>query len=78
MKKIEVLGTGCAKCKRVEKNAKEAVAQLKIEAEVVKVEDVGEIVNRGVMMTPALYIDGVAKAIGRIPTVDEIKAILQE
>jgi len=78
MKKIEILGTGCAKCKRVEKNALEAVSQLGIEAKVTKVEDIGEIVNRGVMMTPALFIDGIAKAVGRIPSVEEIKAMLQE
>jgi small redox-active disulfide protein 2 len=77
MRKIEVLGTGCAKCKRLEKNAREAVAELGIAAEVIKVEDMQEIVDRGVMMTPALYIDGEAMVVGRIPSVDEIKSMLK-
>jgi small redox-active disulfide protein 2 len=78
MRRIEVLGTGCAKCKRLEKNAREAVAELAIVAEVVKVEDLQEIMNRGLMMTPALYIDGEAKAVGRVPSIEEIKSMLKE
>lgn len=77
MRKIEILGTGCAKCKKVERNAQEAVAKLGIEAQVVKVEDIDEITNRGVMMTPALFIDGEPKAMGRIPSVDEIIRMLK-
>ena len=73
-----MLGTGCVKCKRLEKNAREAVAELAIAAEVVKVEDLQDIMDRGLMMIPALFIDGEAKAIGRVPSVEEIKSILKE
>jgi small redox-active disulfide protein 2 len=78
MTKIEILGTGCAKCKRLFANAQEAVKELKIAAEVVKVEELDEIVNRGVMLTPALFINGEVRAEGRVPCVDEIKAMLTE
>jgi small redox-active disulfide protein 2 len=71
--RIEVLGTGCPKCKATMANAQKAVAELGIRAEVVKVEDLMEIVSRGVMMTPALVVDGQIKVVGRTPTVDEIK-----
>ena len=71
--RIEVLGTGCPKCKATAVNAQKAVAELGIQAEVVKVEDLMEIASRGVMMTPALVIDGQVKVVGKVPTVDEIK-----
>jgi small redox-active disulfide protein 2 len=71
--KIEILGTGCPKCKATVANAQKAVAELGVQVEIVKVEDLMEIASRGVMMTPALAIDGEIKAVGRIPTVDEIK-----
>jgi len=75
---IEVLGTGCAKCTRLFANVQEAVKDLKIPAEVVKVDELDEIVNRGVMMTPALFIDGEVRAEGRVPGVNEIKQMLTE
>lgn len=75
---IEVLGTGCAKCKRLFANVQEAVKELNIAAEVVKVDSLDEIVNRGVMMTPALFIDGEVRAEGRVPGVNEIKQMLTE
>jgi small redox-active disulfide protein 2 len=78
MTKIEILGTGCAKCKRLFANAQEAVRELKIAAEVVKVEELDEIVNRGVMLTPALFVNGEVRAEGRVPCVDEIKEMLTE
>lgn len=78
MTKIEVLGTGCAKCKRLFANVQEAVKDLQIAAEVVKVEELDEIVNRGVMLTPALFINGEVRAEGRVPCVDEIKTMLTE
>ncbi len=78
MTKIEILGTGCAKCKRLFANAQEAVRDLKIAAEVVKVEELDEIVDRGVMLTPALFINGEVRAEGRVPCVDEIKEMLTE
>jgi small redox-active disulfide protein 2 len=78
MTKIEILGTGCAKCKRLFANAEQAVKDLKITAEVVKVEDLVEIVERGIMLPPALFINGNVLAEGRIPDVNEIKAMLTE
>ncbi len=78
MTTIEVLGTGCAKCKRLLANAEEAVKELKITAEVIKVDDIDAIVDRGVMMTPALFINGEVRAEGRIPDVNEIKKMLTE
>jgi small redox-active disulfide protein 2 len=77
MVKIEILGTGCAKCKSLIKNVEKAVQELGIEAEIVKVESIQEIMDRGVMMTPALYVDGESKMVGRTATVEEIKKILK-
>jgi small redox-active disulfide protein 2 len=76
--KIEVLGTGCAKCKSLTKNVEKAVQELGIKAEIVKVDNVQEIMNRGVMMTPALYIDGKSMMVGRTATVEEIKKMLKK
>lgn len=76
--KIEILGTGCPKCKTTEKNVRKAVEELGIQAEIVKVEDLQEIINRGVMMTPAVVIDGETKIVGRIPSPDDIKKFLQK
>jgi small redox-active disulfide protein 2 len=77
MTKIEILGTGCAKCKRLLANAEQAVKDAKITADVIKVEDLDEIVNRGVMLTPALFINGELAAEGRVPCVEEIVAMLK-
>ena len=77
MVKIEVLGTGCAKCRSLAKNVEKAVAESGVDAEVVKVASLSEITNRGVMMTPALFIDGEAVAVGRAPSVAEIKGMLK-
>jgi small redox-active disulfide protein 2 len=76
--KIEILGTGCPKCKAMMANVEKATAEVGVQAEIVKVEDLSEIAARGVMMTPALVIDGETKVVGKIPTVDEIKTLLQE
>ena len=78
MIKIEIVGTGCAKCKRLLANAEQAVKDLKITADVIKVDDIDEIVNRGIMLTPALFINGKVRAEGRIPDVNEIKTMLSE
>ncbi len=72
--KIEILGTGCAKCKALEENAKKAVAQAGIFAQVEKVEDLVEIMNYGVMSTPGLVIDGEVKSTGKLLSHEEIKA----
>ncbi len=74
---IRLLGSGCPKCKLLEENARKAVEELKIKAEIEKVTDVGEIVDYGVMSTPAIVVDGEVKAYGRIPTVEEIKKWLK-
>ena len=74
--RIEVLGMGCAKCKRLEENVHEAVRETGVGAIVVKVQDPDQIIGRGVMFTPALIIDGEEKAIGRVPSVKEIKTFL--
>jgi small redox-active disulfide protein 2 len=75
--KIEILGSGCIKCKSVEKLVRNIVEELGIQADIVKVEDLQEIVNRGILMTPAVFIDGEAKIVGRVPTADELKKLLQ-
>lgn len=75
--KIEILGPGCSKCRATEKNVKKAVEELGIQAEVVKVEDLQEIINRGVMITPAVIVDGKLKIEGHKPSVEEIKKIIK-
>jgi len=78
MVKIEVLGTGCMKCKRLMKNVETAVKELGIDAEIRKVDDITEIMDRGVMLTPALAVDGEMKVSGRVADVKELKGILKE
>ena len=75
--KIEVLGTGCMKCKRLFKNVETAVKELGIVAEIKKVDDITEIMERGVMLTPALAVDGEMKISGRVVDVKELKEILK-
>jgi small redox-active disulfide protein 2 len=75
---IEVLGTGCMKCKRLLKNVEKAVKETGTEAEIVKIEDINAIMDRGVMLTPGLIIDGELKVSGRVADVKEISALLQE
>lgn len=74
--KIEILGTGCPKCESLVKNVEAAVRELGIEATVEKVTDIVEIANRGVMMTPALSVDGDIKLVGKVATVEELRALL--
>ncbi|MEM3364007.1 MAG: thioredoxin family protein [Candidatus Micrarchaeia archaeon] len=76
--KIQVLGGGCPKCKMVEENVHKALSQLGIEADIVKVKDINEIVGFGVMSTPALAINGKVKVAGRIPDVNEIMKWIKE
>jgi len=71
--RIEILGMGCPKCKKLYENAQTAVKELNVQAEVVKVEDIQKITDYGIMATPAIAIDGEVKAAGRIPAPDEIK-----
>jgi small redox-active disulfide protein 2 len=74
--KIEILGTGCPKCKKLFENVQEAVKNLGTSADVVKVEDIQQIMNAGVMLTPALAVDGEVKSAGKVLSVDEIKKII--
>ncbi|HOJ31291.1 MAG TPA: thioredoxin family protein [bacterium] len=76
MKKIQILGIGCPKCKKLTENAEMAAKELGIEYEIEKITDVNEIMNFGVMMTPALAVDGEIKVSGRVPSVEEIKKLL--
>ena len=76
MKLVQVLGPGCAKCEKLKQNAEEAVQQSGVEASVEKVSDINEITSFGVMMTPALVVDGQVKVVGKVPSVDEIKGML--
>lgn len=71
--KIEILGMGCPKCKMLYENAKRAAEEKGVQVEVEKVEDMTKITEYGVMMTPALVIDGKVKAAGKIPSAEEIK-----
>ena len=75
--KIQVLGTGCPKCKKTAEAAKAAVNELGIEAEIEKVTDLNEIMKFGVMLTPALAVDGDVKIVGKVPTEEQVKGFLQ-
>jgi small redox-active disulfide protein 2 len=76
MKKIQILGTGCPKCKALTQNAEAAAKQLGIEYQIVKVTDINEIMKFGVMMTPALAIDGQVKVVGKVLSAEQIKQLL--
>ena len=77
MKKIQILGTGCSKCKQLTVNAETAVKSLGIEAAIEKVEKIQDIMKFGVMTTPALVVDGQVKSAGRVLSADEIKRLLE-
>lgn len=73
MKKIQILGTGCPKCKKLAENAEAAAKELGIEYEIGKVAEISEIMKFGVMMTPALVVDGQVKIAGKVPSVEQLK-----
>ena len=73
---IKILGTGCSKCKTLEKLTREVVEQNGIDASISKVEDIMEIMKYGVMATPALVVDGKVEIKGRVPSLEEIKEVL--
>jgi small redox-active disulfide protein 2 len=73
---IKVLGSGCAKCNLLEEATKRAVAQVGLDATVVKITDMVEIMGYGVMTTPALVVDGAVRIAGRVPSVDELATLL--
>ena len=77
MKKIQILGTGCPKCKKLAENAEAAAKELGIEYQIEKVTDINEIMKFGVMMTPALAVDGKVKVVGKAVSVEELKEILR-
>ena len=77
MKKLQILGTGCPKCKKLAENTETAAKALGIEYRLEKVTDINEIMKSGVMMTPALAVDGQVKVFGKVPDVDAIKPLLQ-
>lgn len=74
---VQILGSGCTKCKLLEQHTREAVAELGIPAEIVKVQDIETIMEMGVMSTPALAIDGIVKSVGRVLTKDQVIAQLK-
>ncbi len=74
--KIQVLGPGCPKCMGMEQNVKKAVAELALDAEVEKVTDLQQIIQKGILWTPALAIDGKVVLQGKSPTVEQLKQIL--
>ncbi|HNW39555.1 MAG TPA: thioredoxin family protein [Candidatus Omnitrophota bacterium] len=74
--KIEILGIGCSKCKQLTANAEAAIKELNIAAEISKVTDIDKITDYGVMMTPALAIDGIIVAAGKVLSKEDIKKII--
>jgi small redox-active disulfide protein 2 len=76
MKDLKILGTGCPKCEKLRETAETAAKELGIEYQLEKVKEINEIMTYGVMMTPALVVDGEVKVAGKVPSVDEIKAML--
>ena len=75
--KIEIYGSGCSKCKKTEEIVRQVVNELNIEAEISKIEDLQKIIDKGIMMTPAVAVDGVVKILGRVPSIQDVKNILQ-
>lgn len=75
--KIQILGTGCPKCQKLADVARSAAEQLGLSADVEKVTDINEIMAFGVMMTPALVVDGEVKLVGKVPSVEEMKSYLK-
>jgi len=75
---IKVLGTGCAKCKQLEKDVFNALAELDLAADVEKVQDIKKIMSYKVMSTPALVVNGKVKVAGRVPRADELKKLITE
>ncbi|HAL30245.1 MAG TPA: hypothetical protein DCP20_05970 [Coriobacteriia bacterium] len=74
---IKILGTGCAKCKQLEKVVREAVDEMSLDATVVKVTELTDIMEYGIMSTPGLVVDGEVRLAGRLPKMAEVKSILE-
>jgi len=77
MKKIQILGIGCPKCKKLAENTETAIKNLGVECEIEKVTKINEIMKFGVMVTPALAVDGEVKAVGKVLSPEEIKGMLE-
>jgi small redox-active disulfide protein 2 len=77
MKKIQILGTGCPKCKKLAENAEAAAKELGIEYQIEKVTNINDIMTFGVMVTPALVVDGKLIAAGKVPAIEQLKEILK-
>lgn len=77
MKVLQVLGTGCPKCNKLAETAEDAARKSGVEYQLEKITNIERIMQMGVMMTPALVIDGVVKVVGRVPTEDEIQNMLK-
>jgi small redox-active disulfide protein 2 len=77
MKRLQILGTGCPKCIKLAENVKAAADEVGIEYELIKVTDINEIMKFGVMMTPALAIDGKVRAMGKVMSIRELKEIIR-
>lgn len=75
---IKILGSGCSNCKKLEANAKEAVKELNVEADITKVQDIKDIMKYGVMRTPAIVINEKVKMFGKVCTVDEIEKYIND
>jgi small redox-active disulfide protein 2 len=76
MKKLQILGSGCAKCTQLFERTQAAAEALGVEYQIEKVSELKQIMSFGVMMTPALAVDGSVKVAGRVPSVDEVKKLL--
>ncbi|MUM77457.1 thioredoxin family protein [Pseudodesulfovibrio sp. F-1] len=76
MKKIVVLGPGCPKCEKLMNDVETAAKELGIEYELTKIGDINEMMQYGVMTTPALVVDGEVKVVGRVPSVEELKKMI--
>lgn len=74
--KIQILGTGCPKCTKLAENAKAAAETMGLDCEIEKVTDLNQIMSFGVMLTPALAVDGQVKVVGKVPSPDEIQRLL--
>lgn len=75
---IKILGTGCPKCRTLEKNTADAVTELGLDAQIAKVTDIGKIMEYNIMLTPGLVVNGKVKVSGRVPGKEEIIALLKD
>jgi len=75
--KIEILGTGCPKCRQTEKIVQRAVEEAGVTVDIMKIEDLQDIIDRGVMITPVVVVDGDVKIVGHVPSVEEVKKLLR-